>query len=151
MLRLIKSGSVVSLVSPGSSFSVDGIHVSPAVAGWSFGDYALEPEPEPEPEPEAPETLADQAPVSMPQMRAALILQGVITRAEGVAWAAGALPAPIAGRIAQLPEPEAIVAEQRALGSSMVYPGDPFVGQLAELMGKSEEDMISLFKLARSL
>jgi len=55
MLNLLKNGEVVRQVYPGSAVNIDGVHVSPAFAGWTHEDYELvEAPPPPEPAPTPP-------------------------------------------------------------------------------------------------
>ncbi len=55
-LILTQSGTEVLRIRAGAVLRHDGMYVSPAVSGWSHGDYALidAPPPGPEPEPEPP-------------------------------------------------------------------------------------------------
>lgn len=41
MLNLLKNGKPIHQVVPQGVLQVDGIYVSPALAGWEYGDYAL--------------------------------------------------------------------------------------------------------------
>lgn len=64
MLILKKNWEAIRRVLEGSSFTVDGIYVSPAVAGWSYGPYSLEVEPvvpPPVPQPPTKRELLDYA------------------------------------------------------------------------------------------
>lgn len=98
-----------------------------------------------------PLTLESLPPVSIAQIRSALILRGVITREEGRLWAAGVLPESLQVVIDTLPEVQQVVAEQRALTSSIVEPTDPIVGALAVSQGMTLEDLIDLFQFAHGL
>lgn len=87
MLKLVKNGSFVALVSPGSTFTLPtGAVVSPAISGWSNGEYSLAPVPEviaPEPTPEEVLAAEREAMVcSRFQAKAALHLAGLLPQVE---------------------------------------------------------------------
>ena len=87
MLKLVKNGSFVALVRPGSTFTLPtGAVVSPAISGWSGGEYSLAPVPEvtaPEPTPEDVLAAEREAMVcSRFQAKAALHLAGLLPQVE---------------------------------------------------------------------
>lgn len=79
MLNLLHHGEIVHQVYPGSKLDLGGVHVSPAVAGWTYGDYQLvKAPPPPEPEPPTPEELrAAMPPLTKRQLRVALVMNGI--------------------------------------------------------------------------
>lgn len=63
MLNLLKNGELIRQVVPQGVLQVDDIHVSPALAGWAFGDYTLVAAPVVAPPDQTLEELRAQMPV----------------------------------------------------------------------------------------
>lgn len=88
MLLLMQNGTEIMRVGVGSRITLpNGDVVSPAMAGWSNGDYSLQPAPAPEtPPPPTPEQLlaAERAAMvcSRFQAKAALHLAGLLPQVE---------------------------------------------------------------------
>lgn len=149
MLHLKLNGETLQTVSPGASFTLpNGDVVSPAYAGWSNGDCELVEVIEPEPT--AEELLATERAgmtLTFAQLLIGLVSEGWITAAEGRAWRDRvALPAPVAGLIAGLPESQQFAAETRALAPSVVLRTDPLVVGLGLATGKTAEQIDAFFR-----
>lgn len=95
--------------------------------------------------------LAALPPVSHAQIIAVLILAGIITEAEGVAWITGTLPAAVEAMIATLPADQRVIARLRAIRPTSVIPTDPLVAALAAAQGQGVADLIVLFQTAAAL
>ena len=95
MLNLLKNGEVIRQVFTGSRLDIpeDKITVTPAEAGWSYGDYELveapPPEPEPEPEPPTPEEIR----ANMPTLTARQLRLGLVGAGFSLAQVDAALDA----------------------------------------------------------
>lgn len=97
------------------------------------------------------ERLASLSPVSHAQIIAALILSGIITETEGVAWISGTLPEAVEAMIATLPAEQRVIARLRAIRPTSVVPTDPLVAALAAAQGHDTADLIALFETAAAL
>lgn len=83
--------------------------------------------------------------LSFAQLLIGLVTEGWITEAEGDAWLAGTLPAPVLALIATLPSGQQFAAKARAIRPSEVVRLDPLVGLLAAAQGKTDTDMDTFF------
>lgn len=148
MLRLMKNGSVVASVAEGGWVRLpDGTAFSPAVAGWTDGEYSLEQEPAPTPL-TAEEVLAQTRAamqLTFAQLLIGLVTEAWITEAEGEAWLTGALPAPVLALIASLPANQQFAAKARAIAPSVVLRTDPLVSSLGAAQGKTAEQLDTFF------
>lgn len=97
------------------------------------------------------QVLASLPPVSHAQIIAALILAGIITETEGVAWISGTLPDAVEAMIATLPADQRVIARLRAIRPSSVVPTDPLVAALAAAQGQGVADLIALLETAAAL
>jgi len=84
--------------------------------------------------------------LSFAQLLIGLVAEGWITEAEGTAWLAGALPAPVEGVIATLPQAHRFPARARATRPTSVLRLDPLVVVLAATQGKTEEELDAFFR-----
>lgn len=124
------AGTVEVPLKPGERFVWSGV-------AW----IELPPEPEPVP-----------AEVNRRQILTALGMRGWISEAEAeAALTNGARPAAVDAIISQMPEDQRFAARMKWAGFQHAYPGDPMVGALAAIEGKSEEDIADLFRLAASI
>jgi hypothetical protein len=95
MLQLHHNGQPIQTVREGSTIRLpNGDYLSPALAGWSYGDFSLEPYEAP-PEPPAPvETIEEwrsYTEVSQFQAHATLELWGLYGQAQALAETIGGL------------------------------------------------------------
>lgn len=92
---------------------------------------------------QAPERAAMQ--MTFAQLLIGLVAMKWITKAEGIAWLDGTLPAAVSGLIATLPVGDQFPALVRAKRPSVVQRLDGLVLALAALQGRSDEDMDQFF------
>lgn len=83
--------------------------------------------------------------LSFAQLLIGLVTEGWITEAEGEAWLAGTLPAPVLGLIATLPPEQQFPAKARATVPSEVLRTDPLVSALGTAQGKTAEELDQFF------
>lgn len=134
--------------------------VNPELLGWK-----MEPRPETAAEKKAREKAEAEAIAAKEadrvkalvatsvQFAQAAAVAGIITRDEAIAWAsAGTLPAVLAEAIAAIPD-EAVrfAAEIKASGAVQYERASPIVSALGAALGKADEDLDALFKLAVTL
>lgn len=149
MLVIQQSGQEIGRVQEGGKFSLpNGDVVSPAYAGWTSGDFALVTAPPP-PAPNPEEILATQRAdmrLTFAQLLIGLVAEGWITQAEGEAWLAGTLPAPVTALIDTLPAEQQFAAKARAIAPSAVLRSDPLVNALGAAQGKTPEQLDAFFQ-----
>ncbi|MEY4863804.1 MAG: hypothetical protein RLZ51_1899 [Pseudomonadota bacterium] len=83
--------------------------------------------------------------LSFAQLLIGLVSEAWMTEAEGEAWLAGALPAPITALIDTLPSEQRFAAKARALRPSVVERTDPLVLTLGAAQGKTPEQLDAFF------
>jgi hypothetical protein len=83
--------------------------------------------------------------LSFAQLLIGLVTEGWITEAEGEAWLAGTLPAPVLDVIATLPAEQQFPAKARALRPSEVVRSDALVVALGTAQGKTDEELDTFF------
>jgi hypothetical protein len=123
VLAAYPEGTVEVPLKPGSDFE------------WVNG--AWQPTP---PEPPVPDAI------SFAQLLIGLVTEQWITEAEGEAWLAGTLPAPVLALIATLPAEQQFPAKARALRPSEVLRADPLVELLGAAQGKTPEQLDDFFR-----
>jgi hypothetical protein len=96
--------------------------------------------PEPASTPPVPDAI------SFAQLLIGLVSEQWITEAEGEAWLAGTLPAPVLALIATLPAEQQFPAKARALRPSEVLRADPLVELLGAAQGKTPEQLDDFFR-----
>ena len=79
------------------------------------------------------------------QLLIGLVAEEWITEAEGEAWLAGTLPAPLLALISTLPAEQQFPAKARALRPSEVLRRDPLVETLRVAQGKTSEELDAFF------
>lgn len=84
--------------------------------------------------------------LSFAQLLIGLVGEGWITAADGDAWLAGTLPAPVTALIATLPQAAQFPARARALRPSEVLRTDPLVAALALAQGKTDAKLDEFFQ-----
>jgi hypothetical protein len=84
--------------------------------------------------------------ISFAQLLIGLVSEQWITEAEGEAWLAGTLPAPVLGLIATLPADQQFPAKARALRPSEVLRNDPLVNGMGQAAGKTPEEIDDFFR-----
>jgi hypothetical protein len=84
--------------------------------------------------------------ITFAQLLIGLVAEGWITEAEGEAWLAGTLPAPVLGLIATLPAEQQFPAKARALRPSEVLRNDPLVNGMSQAAGKTPEEIDDFFR-----
>lgn len=84
--------------------------------------------------------------LSFAQLLIGLVEEGWITAADGDAWLAGTLPAPVTVLIATLPQAAQFPARARALRPSEVLRTDPLVAALALAQGKTDAQLDAFFR-----
>jgi hypothetical protein len=97
-----------------------------------------------QPTPPAPPPVPDA--ISFAQLLIGLVSEQWITEAEGEAWLAGTLPAPVLALIATLPAEQQFPAKARAIRPSEVLRADPLVNLLGVAQGKTGEDLDQFFR-----
>lgn len=85
------------------------------------------------------------AKLTFAQLMIGLVSEGWITEAEGEAWLAGTLPAPVLAVIATLPAEHQFPAKARALRPSEVARADALVAALGAAEGKTPEELDTFF------
>ena len=123
-------GTVWHNITPASRFHVD---VEDAIANGEPVGFPPPPPPPPIPD------------LSFAQLLIGLVTEEWITEAEGGAWLAGTLPAPVLALIATLPANQRFAATARAIRPSSVVRADPLVAMLAAAEGKSADDLDTFF------
>lgn len=88
----------------------------------------------------------ESASLTFAQLLIGLVTEGWITQAEGTAWLAGTLPAPVTALIATLPPAEQFPALARASRPSVVLRSDPLVVELGANQGKTPEEIDDFFR-----
>lgn len=106
--------------------------------GWLWDGQALTPPPDP-----VPDRAAMR--LSFAQLLIGLVAEGWITEAQGDAWLAGVLPAPVSALIATLPQQARFPARARAQRPSEVLRTDPLVTALAMAQGKTDAELDAFF------
>lgn len=151
MLILMNGNEEMTRVPEGSWFTLpDGRSISPAMAGWSDGEYSLIEEAvvvEPEPTPE--ELLqAERATMqlSFAQMLIGLVAEEWITEADARGWLVGTLPPTVVSTISLLPPEQQFAATAKATAPSVVLRLDPLVGALAITQGRTPEEVDDFFR-----
>lgn len=149
MLLLMKNGSVVASVFEGKWVRLpNGTAFSPAVAGWTDGEYSLVEEPEPTP-PSQEDVLAQaraNMSLSFAQLLYGLVAENWITAPEGTAWLVDrTLPAPVEALIASLPSTQQLLARARALQPTEISRNDPMVAALGSAQGKTPAELDTFF------
>ena len=119
------------------SFTTGWPEAATAGPGWTYAGGTFAP-------PAAPPAPVPQS-ITFAQMLIGLVTEQWITEAEGDAWLSGTVPAAVAALIAQLPEGQRFAARARAVRPSTVLRNDPLVLGLAEIEGKSAEQMNAFF------
>lgn len=150
MLHLTQNGQVLATIPEGGWADLpNGDRVSPAVAGWTNGEFSLVPVPQ-TPDPTPQELLeAERASMSLSfaQLLIGLVSEGWITATEGRAWRdRTALPAPVTALIATLPDAQQFAAETRAMAPSVVERNDPLVVMLGATQGKAPDELDAFFR-----
>jgi hypothetical protein len=84
--------------------------------------------------------------LSFAQLLIGLVSEQWITEAEGEAWLAGTLPAPVLALIATLPAEQQFPAKARAIRPSEVLRADPLVELLGAAQGKTPEQLDDFFR-----
>jgi hypothetical protein len=79
------------------------------------------------------------------QLLIGLVAEAWITEAEGDAWLAGTLPAPVLALISTLPPEARFPAKARAISPSEVIRHDPLVVMLGAAQGKTAEELDTFF------
>lgn len=95
-------------------------------------------------------TVAKKEPSEIARLTFAQLLIGLvseawITEAEGEAWLAGTLPAPVLGLISTLPAEQQFPAKARALRPSEIIRNDPLVEMLGAAQGKTSAELDVFF------
>ncbi len=85
------------------------------------------------------------ASITFAQLLIGLVSEAWITEAEGEAWLAGTLPAPVLALIATLPAEVRFAAKARAIQPSTVLRHDPMVEMLGTAQGKTSEELDTFF------
>ena len=83
--------------------------------------------------------------ITFAQLLIGLVTEAWITEAEGEAWLAGTLPAPVLSLIATLPAGQQFAAKARALRPSVVMRVDPLVASLGAAQGKTDAELDAFF------
>lgn len=148
MLHVKNNGEVIDTVPVGGwAYFPNGMAVSPAEAGWSYGPYTIEVAPEP-PAPTPEEALAAARAgmrLTFAQLLIGLVTEEWITQAEGEAWLTGTPPADVLTLIAALPTEQQFPALARAVRPSEVLRLDPLVVAMASFEGKTPEEVDTFF------
>jgi hypothetical protein len=106
-------------------------------ADFDWVDGAWQPvPPQPAPVPQS---------ITFAQLLIGLVSEAWITEAEGEAWLAGTLPAPVLGLIATLPPEQRFPARARATVPSEVLRTDPLVSALGAAQGRTAEELDQFF------
>jgi hypothetical protein len=100
-------------------------------------EIAALPPTQPEPVPQS---------ITFAQLLIGLVSEQWVTEAEGEAWLAGMLPAPVLQLIATLPAEQQFPAKARAIRPSEVLRADPLVELLGAAQGKTGEDLDQFFR-----
>lgn len=79
------------------------------------------------------------------QLMIGLVLEAWMTEAEGEAWLAGQLPAPVLALIATLPAQQRFIARARASRPSVILRADPLVMALGAAQGKTDAAIDAFF------
>ena len=113
-------------------------------AQWTGDSWVivLPPEEVIEPQPQLPSVSQT---LSFAQMLIGLVSEGWITEAEGEAWLSGTLPFVVLTLIGALPQGERFAARARASRPSFVERSDPLVSALANMQGKTQEELDQFF------
>lgn len=83
--------------------------------------------------------------MSFAQLLTGLVTEAWITEAEGDAWLAGTLPAPVLGLIATLPQGQRFAAKAKATRPSYIDRADPLVAMMGAARGKTDADLDAFF------
>lgn len=86
------------------------------------------------------------ASITFAQLMIGLVAEGWISEAEGEAWLAGTLPAPVVALIGTLPAPQQFAAKARASRPSEVLRLDPLVVSLGSAQNKTPEEIDQFFR-----
>lgn len=109
-----------------------------ANVGWTYENGTfVAPPPPPAPVPD----------LTFAQLLIGLVSEGWITEAEGEAWLAGTLPAPVLSLIATLPAEQQFAAKARAISPSVVIRTDPLVVALGAAQGKTDAELDAFFTM----
>jgi hypothetical protein len=148
-LHLKDGNKIIDTVEAGSWVTLpDGSMLSPAVAGWSNGDYSLvevPPPPAPTPE-EALQAERAGMQLSFAQMIIGLVAEQWITQADGEGWLAGILPPTVIATIHLLPQAHQFAAKAKATRPSYVARLDPLVEMMALAQKRSPAEIDAFFR-----
>lgn len=153
MLNLIKEGEIIGTLPTGGWLDLpNGDRVSPAVDGWTDGEYSLVAVP-PEPEPSIAEILAEERSrmtLSFAQLIIGLVAESWITEADGEGWLQGVLPPSVLATINLIPADQRFAAKAKASRPSVVERTDPLVGMMAMAQGRSDAELDAFFRTYRN-
>lgn len=89
----------------------------------------------------------DRMSITFAQLLIGLVTEAWITEAEGEAWLAGTLPAPVLSLIATLPAEQQFAAKARAIAPSVAIRTDPLVVALGAAQGKTDAELDAFFTM----
>lgn len=154
MLHVKNNGEIIDTVPVGGwAYFPNGMAVSPAEAGWSYGPYSIEAipaDPPPSPEDQLAAARAGMR-LTFAQLLIGLVAEEWITQAEGTAWLSGTPPAAVSALIAQLPAEQQFAALARAVRPSEVLRLDPLVVGMGLAAGKTPEELDEFFQTYRNV
>lgn len=92
-----------------------------------------------------PNLLREKMSLTRPQLLIGLVSEQWISEEDGNLWLAGTLPAEIQAVIATLPANQQFAARARAMTATIFPRLEPLVRALAQIRGKTDEEMDAFF------
>lgn len=129
----------------GAAFDVAALHQQMAADPATAAYVPPTPEEIAQSEDEALQAARQGMTMTFAQLLIGLVAEAWITEAEGEAWLAGTLPAPVLALIATLPAEHQFPAKARAIAPSVVIRTDPLVSSLGAAQGKTDAELDAFF------